>query len=315
MITYLYSDTHHNPHVKMEKPKKGGWILVESPTASEIEKLVKEFKLSKNYLLDALDENETPRLESEDTQTYLFTRYVSFQIKKTEFAATKPILLVRTKDYIFSITLEKLSGIEKILDGSVGSMTTDQSHFMLVLINEFTERFEEFLIEISKQVKSVRNRLRTQNISNRDFVLFARMEDELNEFISSLLPSNIILRRLSVGRHMETSVKNKTYLEDLILNNEQSIAGSKSLLKTIVSIRESYSAIISNNLNRVIRLLTILTAALTIPTLIASIYGMNITLPFQSTTSIIPFLLIMFLGSFLTFAFVIVFSRWANFKN
>ena len=315
MITYLFSDIHHDPHVKSDKPKKGGWILVESPTDKELERLVKEYKLSKNYLLDALDENETPRLESENNQTYIFTRYISFQIKKSEYATTKPILLIKTKDYIFSITSEKLSGIEKILDGSVGSITTDQSHFMLVLINEFTERFEEFLIRVSKQVKSVRNRLRTQNISNKDFVLFARMDDELNEFISSLLPSNIILRRLSVGRHMEISSKNKVYLEDLILNNEQSVAGSKSLLKTIVSVRESYSAIISNNLNRVIRLLTILTVALTIPTLVASIYGMNIQLPFQNTMGVGPFFLIMCIAFLLTLTFVIIFSRWANFKN
>ena len=315
MITYLYSEAHNDPHTKMDKPKKGGWILVESPSRKEIETLINDFKLSEHYLLDALDENETPRLEVEDENTYIFTRYISFQKKKTEYATTKPVLLIKTKDYIFSVTIEKLTGIEKILNGKIGSITTDQPHFILVLINEFTERYEDFFILVSRQVKATRNRLRNQSIVNKDFILFARIEDELNEFISVLLPSNIILRRLSVGKYMNITTENETYLEDLILNNEQSVAGCKSLLKTIVNVRESYTAIISNDLNRVIKLLTILTAALTIPTLVSSLYGTNVKLPFQNTEGLGAFVFIVALSVILTFIFVIVFYRWANSKG
>ena len=69
-----------------------------------------------------------PRLEVDYGNTYIFTRYISFQKKKTEYATTKPVLLIKTKDYIFSVTIEKLTGIEKILNGKIGSITTNQPH-------------------------------------------------------------------------------------------------------------------------------------------------------------------------------------------
>ena len=82
---------------------------------------------------------------------------------------------------------------------------------------------------------------------------------------------------------MKLKKEDEELVKDLLLNNEQSIEGCKATLKTIVNIREAYSTIMTNNLNRVMRVLTVLTTILAVPTLIASIYGMNINLPFNNS--------------------------------
>ena len=91
--------------------------------------------------------------------------------------------------------------------------------------------------------------------------------------------------------------EDRDLIEDLFLNNDQLIQLSKENLRSIVNIRDAYSTIMTHNTNRVIRFFTSVTVILTIPTIIASVYGMNVDLPFAGS----PFA---FLG--VTIAIVIV---------
>jgi magnesium transporter len=123
--------------------------------------------------------------------------------------------------------------------------------------------------------------LRGHDINNQDFIDFVLIEDELNEFLSALLPTTAILRRLLLGRHITLYAEDQELVEDLLLNNEQSIEGCQSNIKSIINIREAYSTISSNNLNRSMKILTIATVLITLPNVLFGMYGMNIALPFQ----------------------------------
>lgn len=70
-------------------------------------------------------------------------------------------------------------------------------------------------------------------------------------------------------------------VEDLSIDMEQVIARCKSLLRTITNVRDSYRAVMDTRLNETIRLPTVITVALTIPTMLVGIYGMNVPLPFE----------------------------------
>ncbi len=107
------------------------------------------------------------------------------------------------------------------------------------------------------------------------------IEDELNEFLSALQPTTAILRRLLLGRHIQLYEEDKDIVEDLLLNNEQSIEGCSSRIKSVVNIREAYATISSNNLNRSMRILTAATVLITLPNVVFGFYGMNVPLPFQ----------------------------------
>ena len=84
---------------------------------------------------------------------------------------------------------------------------------------------------------------------------------------------------LTSGKILELFEEDKDLIEDLLLNNNQLIGISKSNLKNIVNIREAYSTIMGNNLNKIIKFLTALTVVLNIPVLISGFYGMNVALP------------------------------------
>ena len=102
----------------------------------------------------------------------------------------------------------------------------------------------------------------------------------MNEFLSSLLPTTAILRRLMLGRHIHLFTEDQDIVEDLLLNNEQSIEGCRSNVKSIVNIREAYSTIASNNLNRTMKILTAATMLIALPNVFFGMFGMNVNLPF-----------------------------------
>lgn len=278
MINYFYR-THKDEGEcqTLDSYKSGSWVHVESPVEDEIYEVAKEFNLEADILLDVLDENEMPRVEREGKDIYIFTRHAytndDLQI------STSPILFVLTENTLVTISRLRFIRLDKFTSGRLTFSTKRHVELMLQLFDQIDDEYEAKLNSISRQIKSIRSRLRVEEIRNKDFIDFVTIEDVLNDFLSALSPTNSILRRLLLGRHLKLDDEDKDLVEDLLLNNEQSIVGCKSSLKTIVNIREAYSTIMSNNLNRIIRLLTILTVVISIPTLIASIYGMNVDLP------------------------------------
>jgi len=147
----------------------------------------------------------------------------------------------------------------------------------LQIFSRINQVYNKFLTDISKNVRSVSVKL--EKIENKDVIRFVNFEIILNDFLTALNPINNLLQDLLSGKFLKLYEKDKDLIEDLSLGTGQLIERCRADLKTIVNIRESYSTIITNNLNRVIKLLTALTIILTIPTIIASIYGMNVRLP------------------------------------
>ena len=151
---------------------------------------------------------------------------------------------------------------------------------VLILFN-ICEQYDIFISHQTRKIKVLRSRLRGQGITNQDFIDFATIEDELSEFMSSLLPTNATLRRLLAAGHLPMFEEDQDIVEDLLLNNEQSIEASKSNLRAISNIRDAYSAISANNLNRTITVLTLATIMVALPNVFFGMYGMNVKLPEQ----------------------------------
>ncbi|RMD59430.1 magnesium transporter CorA family protein, partial [Candidatus Parcubacteria bacterium] len=98
-----------------------------------------------------------------------------------------------------------------------------------------------------------------------------------------LIPTSTILQNLLKGGYFPLYEEDEELVEDLLLSTNQLIEMSKATLKYIVNIRDAYSTIMSHELNRVMKILTSLTIILTIPTMIASFYGMNVALPWATS--------------------------------
>ena len=279
MITYYYKNVRSKELSVLKEYQPGCWVCVESPTPEEVDGLVERFKLDPGHLEDAMDADEMPRLEREGEHTYIFVRY-AYTSDELELT-TAPLLFIVSKDELITIALHSLPRLQRFISGKVEFYTTQRTKLVLQIMDQIVDQYEVFINNIGRQIKIIRSRLRSHNVENQDFIDFVLIEDELNEFLSALLPTTAILRRLLLGRHIPLFESDQDIVEDLLLNNEQSIEGCQSNIKSIVNIREAYSTISSNNLNRSLKILTAATVMLALPNVFFSMYGMNVGLPFQ----------------------------------
>lgn len=261
--------------------KRGSWVYVEAPSQRELEALAEKYKLELGHLQDALDEDEMPRLEKEGDHSYIFIRFAYKNIDGE--LATAPLLFIFAGEVMITVALVRLSCIDRFLGSRLEFATTQRAKLLLQILHQIVEQYDTYINTTSKQIKAIRSRLRGHEIRNQDFIDFVTIEDELNEFLGALLPTNATLRRLLLGRHVPLFDEDQDIIEDLLLNNEQSIEACSSNIKSIINIREAYSSISSNNLNRTIKLLTAATVLLAIPNVFFGMYGMNVSLPFQES--------------------------------
>ena len=277
MIGYYYKDVDADDLSTLQKPKKGSWVCVESPTHDEIDSLVEHFSLDAGHMSDALDIDEMPRLEREGNVIYIFVRYayVNDDLELT----TAPLLFVLHPEALITVALHSLPRKQRFTGGKVVFSTTQQMKLLLQILAQIVDQYEVYINNISKRIKSIRTRLRAHEVVNQDFIDFVTIEDELNEFLSGLQPTTAILRRLLVSKHVEVYTQDQEIVEDLLLNNEQSIESCRNLVKSIVNIREAHATITNNNLNRAMRTLTAATVVITLPNVFYGMFGMNIPIP------------------------------------
>lgn len=275
MIQYFYKTANSKTYHSRETFRKGSWIHVENATKADIGFLSDEFDLSFDILNDALDIYEVPRLEVEDKKIYII---VSFPTIIANRVALFPLLIVLDKNFVMTLSVEEVPFIERIINSPDKNHTKES--LILQVLEQVNNDFNSHVIRISRKVRSLINKL--DRINNRDIIQIVSYETSLNEFVSDLLHINTVISKLFSGRIVKFNEEAKDELEDIKITNLQLIELSKSSLKTMVNTREASSTIMTNNLNRVIKLFTSLTVLLTIPTIISSIYGMNVHLPFEN---------------------------------
>lgn len=280
MIKYYFKSLRSERMQELENYKPGCWVYVEAPNESEIDHLVKKFDIVEGHLRDALDEDEMPRLEKEGEQSYIFVRF-AYRTDDGD-VSTAPLLFIFGGDIVITVSRVRLPALDAFITGKVNFATTQRAKLILLILKQIVEKYDNYISRSSKKIKLIRSRLRGHEISNQDFIDFVQIEDELNEFLSSLMPTNATLRRLLLGRYVPLFAEDQDIVEDLLLNNEQSIEACNSNMQSIIHIREAYTSIASNNLNRTIKILTILTVLIMLPSAVYGIYGMNIDLPFQN---------------------------------
>ena len=301
MITYLQRKHKADDLQKTSRFEPGQWVQIVAPTTNEIEHISNLLSLEPTLLQDVTDIDEMPRFEIEDGNAYLYTRFA--WRGSHGGIQTEPVLFVITTNALVSLTNRHFDQLESLLATHESLTTHNAKHLLLPTLNACIQSYSNQLAYVGRQIRTARNSLRDEKFSNKHFVRFVEIEDILNDFLSELVPTNNILLNLLAGRKLLSFTENeRDILEDLQLETAQLIDESKGYLKTIVNIREAYSNIMTNNLNRQIKILTTLTIVLTVPTIVGSFFGMNIDVPLDDK----PYAFMLVAGGTLSFALLVL---------
>lgn len=278
MITHYFRTIKDTDLKVLDSSRTGVWTHVVHPTDDEMVELVQLYSLDEAILEDAKDFFEVPRLERSQGATYFFTRYPYDD--PNEDAETAPLLIVMGESFVLTIAQREVPQFKQFVEGAMEIHTTQKAKFFIQIMTAVVTSFERKLVRLRKAVHRDRAKLRT--INNRDIKRLVDYEHELNDMVAAVVPTNAWLQTVTSGNYMQLYNEDVELMEDLMIANSQLVDSARSVLKTIQNVRGATEAILTNNLNATIRTLTIITILLTVPTIISSLYGMNVPLPLMN---------------------------------
>ncbi len=303
MITHYFKTLKDSELKEVESVRNGVWTHMVAPTEEELQQIIGEYALDESIVADIRDFFEVPRMEKSGSATYFFTRYPFDE--KDEDIDTAPLLIVVGESFVLTIAQREVPQFKAFVTGKAEIQTTQKAKFFIQIMDALTKSYEYELVHLRKSVHSDRSRLR--KIGNREIEKLVNYEHELNDMIASVVPTNAWLQQVTTGNYMQLYNEDVELMEDLMIANSQLVDSARSVLKTIQNIRTATEAILTNKLNATIQRLTILTLILTIPTIIASLYGMNVPLPLSGNP--LAFWMVLTVILFVIIIAVLVFKR------
>jgi len=280
MIEYYKKTTRKDKIELLSHYSRGSWIKVIDPTEEEINFLVKKFNLEKDLFLDGLDIYEIPRIEEEKKKAYFFFNIPTSKIEN-EFSSS--FLVILSKDLFITVSkadLEIFDRVQRTKNFFTNQITRSLLQMLLFLSNNYSLKIRSILKEVRK------DRKRLRSLTEKDIVDLVLQEDTLNDYLSSFSPLISMHTNMLKLKSIKFGEDEREFIEDLIVDLNQTLTSCKAALKTITNMRDYYSTTLSHNLNRILTVLTIFTIILTIPTVLSGIYGMNIKLPMQNLSGV-----------------------------
>lgn len=272
----FYRSTPYAPTIVAddEAHQHGDWIRVERPDEEDLALLI-SLGVDGDIVSDALDPNEVPRIESEGDWTYFITRLPDTDDEFNDF--TTPILFAIGRKYIVTVSRDTLGRLWTPFVEKARIATSDREDMFFSMMDTITDSYESRVSRINRQMRAVTHDI--HHLSPGDIVTLVEYERKLNDYLDALMPTNTSLERIRAGRFLHLAEDDRDLVDNLSVDMVQVVARCKSLLRTITNVRDSYRAVMDTRLNETMRVLTVATLAITIPTMLAGLYGMNVPLP------------------------------------
>ncbi len=274
MLQYLRSTSRDLNMTLQQELRVGTWIRSDRPNESEQKELIR-LGIDEDILLDALDPHEVPRVETVDNWTYFITRLPDTDDDFNDF--TTPILFAIGDKHLATISRDSLGRLWQPFIDRTLAPTTQKTKLFMLMMEALIQQYQTRVASINRQMRAATDDVR--NLRSRDIATLTEYERKLNDYLDALQPTNTSIEKLLGGRLLPLYEDDLDLVEDLSIDLEQLMSRCKSLLRTITNVRDSYRAVIDTRLNETVRILTVITLALTIPTMMAGIYGMNVELP------------------------------------
>ena len=279
--------TVDNIMTRMNTFSEGCWINVVGPTPEEIAYLTEELHLDRGFVSAALDEEESSRVEVEDDQTLIIidTPFAVTEAENTLVYTTMPLGIIVTKSNVVTVCLNEITTVNDIANGVVRNVQTAmKTRFLLTLLLRVAQSFLTRLKHINKLTSQMETELH-HSMQNKQLVQMMGLQKSLVYFSTSLKANEITLEKIYRGRVIKLYEEDQDLLEDVLIEFKQAVEMSGTYSSILQETMDAFSSIISNNMNQVMKTLTIVTVLMEIPTMIFSFYGMNM----QDLNRFIPF--------------------------
>jgi magnesium transporter len=277
-----------NKIVEIAGIEEGCWASAIDPTEEEISLLETELKVDRDYVRAALDEEESTRVESEEGHTLIIIDYPVAEMPEDKSAPlsyyTLPMGIILAGKVVVTVCLKSNSILDDFALGVVKNVKTSfRTQFVFMLMFRIAGKYLQFLKQIDKLSSYVEQQLHL-SMKNKELIQLLGLSKSLVYFSTSLKATETVLEKLLRGRIIRLYDEDQDLLEDVLVEVKQAIEMSSIYTNILSGTMDAFASIISNNLNIVMKVLTIITIVMAVPTMVFSFYGMNtVDLPVPKT--------------------------------
>lgn len=260
------------------------WIQVTCPTEDDQRELEEKFNIPDYFMSDISDTDERARYEYDDGWMLIILRipYVKEIRSRTPYT-TVPLGIIHKRDvtitvcyYETNMMIDFVSFQQKRNEGF-----TDYVDMIFRIFLSSAVWYLKRLKQISMLIDKAKRNL-DREVNNESLIGLSRLQDSLTYFQTSIRGNENLLQKLKFK--LQIDELDADLIEDVNIEMSQARETTSIYSDILESTMDTYSSIINNNMNTVMRTLTSVSIMMMCPTLIASLFGMNLVNGMETTT-------------------------------
>jgi magnesium transporter len=292
-----------------ESPDGSGPIHVYvAPDEAERRALVENLKLDEHTLSSSLDPDELARLEFEPEHAALIFK------RPRNYSGTDGVLFKVASCGVFLFP-DRLVIVQSddlpLFEGKQFARVTSLSDVLLRLLYRSIFHFLEHLKVINSISTELEHKINSA-MENRYLINLFGLEKSLVYYLSSINSNGMLIDKLKFNaQKLGFRPEEVEFLDDMIIENTQCLRQAEIYSNIIASLMDARASIVSNNINVLMKTLNIITIGIMVPTMVVSIFSMNVALPISQTHPLTFWLILGLCGAALaTFMLIWWRKRW-----
>lgn len=284
---YKIYKTVHGRLTYPKKPVPNCWIDINSPTEEDIKELSGYFEIPEEVLVSVRDMDEVPKLEDVDDFQFILIQTPLNKLKSDEAEFNvAPLGILYNEDYVITLT-EGRSDVINYLKAKLKNfkknkiIDTDQRQRLILKLILFSSKiYLRYLKIIYQGIFAAQSEIE-KAYQDQELINLIDISKSLAFFNRSLRSNFIVADKIGKRKFFKSTEEDQELYDDVVDEIKQGIETVKIYDRIAVDTANNMATIISNRLNQTVKTLTSITIILMLPTLVASIYGMNVELPYQ----------------------------------
>ncbi|MBW7954858.1 magnesium transporter CorA family protein [Candidatus Gracilibacteria bacterium] len=268
------------------------WIHFENPKKQELIEISEKYDLHEIIIDDILDYGVQDKIDTYDNHIFMVFHFPKYDEKNKRYISNE-FSIILGKNFIITITTEKTNHISKIREEYIEE-TQDLEYpekykispyyILYKIIDIMYDKSIKLLSKNSKDIIGLEEKIFSNNGLNKKLLEDIMIKRRNIVFLKYIfLPQNELITEIQKTIEKFFDGQLDLYFEDLLYKLDKIENQISSLTKDLSSLNETYNSLMNVKLNSMLGVLTLLTIIIGSMTLIAGIYGMNVSLPFENS--------------------------------
>jgi len=302
---------------KLAKLKKGklipfSWLSLVNPNEDELQYIASHLKVDYDLLSNSLDADERSRIEQEPNSLAII---INLPLLDDEGNFdTLPCGLILTAKNFITICARDNRVLNSFNRSTAHTFDTrNRAAFLLNILYKCTQFYLKYLMIINKRTEDIEYALR-KTTSNKELFQLMEIQKSLVYFTTALKDNHLVLLKLlrllkmpAVTRLVSFTADDEELLDDVIIENKQAIEMVDMHRSILEGMMDGFASIINNNVNQIMKFLAAITIILSIPTMLASFWGMNVPVAYADNPN--GFWVVIGISAIATVATILFFRR------